>query len=124
MANDTTKRISIGGKMMPEVKSLEVTHEPVWSQNTGRNAEAKMIGTIVGRKYKLKITFVPMSDSDAASLGAALNSSAFFDVKFWSPTENKSVTTKMYAGTPTYPVYSYNSKLPRYVGVGVDLIEQ
>lgn len=120
---DNTKRIYIGGSLMPKLSSLEITREPVWSANTGRNAEGKMIGTIVAQKMKLKITFVPLSDAEARSLDLALTP-AFFDVKFWSPSTNSQVTKTMYAGTPTYPVYSYASGYPRYVGVGVDLIEQ
>lgn len=121
---DTTKRIYIGGKLMPPVKSLEPTFESIWSANTGRSGNGKMLGTLIARKYKLKVTFVPLSDEEAAQLGAALSSSGFFSVKFWSPVENKQLTKTMYAGTQTYPVYSYADGLPRYVGVGVDLIEQ
>lgn len=112
--NDTT---------IPYVQKLEITRNPIWSSNTGRTASGKMVGDLVAQKYKLKVTFSPMSDTDTASLEAVI-SQAFFNVTFKNPTTGKMETKIMYANAPTYPVYSYADGLPRYVGNAVDLIEQ
>lgn len=48
----------------------------------------------------------------------------FFDVKFKDPRTKQYVTKRMYAGTPTYPVYDIRDGMYRYTGVGVDLIEK
>lgn len=115
--------LEIGGRAMPKVKGLTIGREPIWSKNAGRVADGTMKGDIVAQKYKLQVTFAPMSDEQAALLDAALIP-AFFNVKFRNPTTGQYVTKKMYAGSPTYPVYSYVDGFPRYVGVGVDLVEQ
>lgn len=108
---------------MPKVKSLTISREPIWSSNTGRCADGKMRGDIVAQKLKLQIVFSPMSDANAASLDAAITP-AFFSAKFRNPGTGNMETHTMYANAPAYPVYSYVNGLPRYVGVGVDLIEQ
>lgn len=115
--------LEIDGKAMPPVKSLSISREPIWSKNTGRGADGSMIGDVVAQKITLKVVFVPLSDEQAASLDAAIRP-AFFNVKFKNPSTGNMETKTMYAGSPTYPVYSYVSGLPRYVGAGVDIIEK
>lgn len=112
----------IGSVALP-VKSLTITKNPTWSKNTGRAAEGTMLGDIICRKMKLQITFAPLSDEQAAQLDEAITP-AFFPVKFKNPGTAAVETHTMYAGTPAYPVYSYVSGFPRYVGTGVNLIEQ
>lgn len=115
--------LTIGGKSMPPVKSLSVSAEKIWSKNTGRVASGKMAGDLVAIKMKLSVEFAPLNDSQAAKVDDAI-SKAFFDVKFKNPRTGKEETHRMYAGSATYPVYSYVNGLPRYVGTKVDLIEQ
>lgn len=113
----------IGDKTMPKVKSLTVSREPIWSKNTGRVANGEMKGDIVAQKMKLQVVFAPMSDAEAALLDAA-TTPAFFSVKFRNPGSGKVEEHTMYASSPSYPVYSYASGLPRYVGTAVNLVEQ
>lgn len=115
--------IKIDGVEMPRIKELTITREPVWSRNTGRGADGSMLGDIVAQKTTLQITFVPLSDSQAAKLAAATEP-AFFNVTYKDPLTNATKTKKMYAGTLPYPVYSYVDILPRYVGVGIKLVEK
>ena len=115
--------LTIGGKVMPRVQKLSVSHEAIWSKNAGRGATGAMIGDIIARKAKLEITFSPMSDADGVLLDTAITP-AFFEVKYKDPGTGKMETKTMYAGTPKYPVYSYATGLPRYVGVAVNLIEK
>lgn len=115
--------IIIGGRVMPRVQKLDISHEAVWSKNAGRGATGAMIGDIIARKVKLEITFSPMSDADGILLDTAI-APAFFEVKYQDPGTGKIETKTMYAGTPKYPVYSYATGLPRYVGVAVNLIEK
>lgn len=115
--------LKLNGTVIPYVQKIEITRNPIWSSNTGRTASGKMVGDLVTQKYKLKITFSPMSDEDTVSLEAVI-SQAFFDVTFKNPTTGKMETKKMYADAPVYPVYSYADELPRYVGNAVSLVEQ
>lgn len=64
--------LTIGGKVMPRVQKLSVSHEAVWSKNAGRGATGAMIGDIIARKTKLEITFSPMSDADGVLLDTAI----------------------------------------------------
>ena len=115
--------LTIGGKVMPRVQKLSVSHEAIWSKNAGRGATGDMIGDIKTRKAKLEITFSPMSDADGVLLDAAI-APAFFSVVYKDPGTGKMETKTMYAGTPKYPVYTYADGFPRYVGVAVNLIDK
>lgn len=115
--------LKIGGVEMPPVKELTITREPIWSRNTGRCADGSMQGDIVAYKTKLQVTFTPMSDDKAAALAAATRP-AFFNVEFENPETKKTVTKKMYAGSLPFPVYSYVSNYPKYVGIAIDLVEK
>lgn len=115
--------IKIGGVEMPRVKELTITREPIWSRNTGRGSDGTMLGDIVTYKTKLDITFTPLSDNEAAALAAATRP-AFFNVEYHDPEDNKNKTLKMYAGALPFPVYSYHDGLPRYVGIGISLVEK
>lgn len=115
--------IKIDGKIMPKVKSLTVSREPIWSKNTGRAADGTMIGDIVGYKFKLQIVFALMSDADTVLLYGAIRP-AFFNVTFRNPETGQEDTKKMYANGPTSPVYSYVNGLPRYTGTAVNLTQQ
>lgn len=123
MNNRTTDYLVIGGVKMPPLKSLEITKEKVWSSNTGRVASGLLVGDMVAIKYKLVCTFVCLDENDVKKVDAAV-SPAFFNVKFRDPGSNTDVTKRMYAGTPTYPIYSYSNGRITYEGVAVDLIEQ
>lgn len=120
--------LKIDGIAVPEPahNGLTFTKEPIWSSNTGRGATGKMLGDIIGYKFKLQIKWPALSQEQTSLINQAINSKAFFDVEFIDPTNSNGdkITKSFYAGTPTYPVYSYVDGLPRYVGVGVDLIEQ
>ncbi|POP32279.1 hypothetical protein C3B58_12645 [Lactonifactor longoviformis] len=117
--------IVINGVTMPTLKKegLTITKEKIWSKNTGRAADASMIGDIAGYKYKLQCQWPPLSRSEAAIIDAAVTP-AFFNVTFLDPGSNARITRMFYAGTPTYPVYSYANGTKTYQGVAVDLIEK
>lgn len=113
----------VGGVKMPPLKALTITHEKVWSSNTGRAADGTMIGDLICLKYKLQAEFVPITDAEAIAIEGAV-SPAFFSVQFWDPATNSMQTRTMYAGTPSYPVMSYVNGIKTYSGVTVDFIEQ
>lgn len=118
-----THKVQIDGKPLPPIAKLQIDHEKIWSKNTGRTDSGEMVGDIVTRKWKLQIEFAPLSDAQVSKLEGLIDP-AFFDVTFRSPRTGENTTVSMYAGTPSYPVYSYVNGLPRYLGVTVDLIEK
>jgi hypothetical protein len=107
----------------PKFQGITFTKEKIWSKNTGRTASGKMVGDVIAIKTKMEITFPPLSGEQVMKLDAALEP-AFIEVYFKDPRKNAYTTKTFYAGTPSYPVYSYAKKLPEYVGVAVDLVEQ
>lgn len=117
--------IVIGGVTMPTLKKdgLKIAKEKIWSKNTGRAADGRMIGDIVGVKYKLQLEWPPLSKEQVTVVDNAVTP-AFFSVTFLDPGSNTRVTRTFYAGTPTYPVYSYVNSVKTYSGVSVDLVEQ
>ncbi len=108
---------------MPTLKlnGLTVKKEKVWSSNTGRACNAEMIGDVIGRKYTLSCSWPPLSNEQVAVIDNAIDP-AFFSVTFSHKGER--ITRTFYAGTPTYPVYSYVDGVKTYQGVGVELIEK
>lgn len=115
----------IDGVTMPTLKKegLTISKEKVWSSNTGRAANGDMIGDLVAIKYTLDCEWPPLSREQAAVVDAAVTP-AFFNVTFTDPGSNSRVTKRMYAGTPTYPVYSYVNGVKTYSGVKVTLIQK
>ena len=115
-----------GGVEMPTPSDISITKEPVWSSNAGRSSTGKFIGDIICYKFKIQITWKTLSQKQSALIDREITKDAFFDVKFIDPTDSSgNYTTKtVYAGTPTYPVYSYVDGYPRYKGVALNLIEQ
>lgn len=120
MADTPTLVINTGSKQFdvePALNGVTESFEKIWSKNTGRVTTGKMTGDIIAVKLKLQVKYPILSTAQRNKLNNAIKD-AFFTVKY------QGITYKMYAGTPTYPLYSTVDSLPRYTGIGVDLIEQ
>lgn len=120
----TTNIVKIDGKPLPPISKLTITHNPIWSKNAGRGSDGEFVGDIVTKKYKLDIEFAPLSDEQAQYLMSVIEKTNFLSVSFKSPRTNLFITVLMYAGTPSFPVYSYVENLPRYNGVALELVEK
>ena len=120
-----TDDIIIDGVTMPTpaLGGLTIKKEKVWSNNTGRAANAEMIGDVIAIKYTLECTWTMLSRADVAKIDAAI-SPAFFSVTFTDPGTNTRTTKKFYSNTPSYPVYSYVNSVKTYKGVGATLIQK
>lgn len=117
---EATLIINTGNKKFdkePALNGIEESYEKIWSENTGRLLNGKMTGDIIATKLKLSVKYPILTAAERDALNTAIGD-AFFSVTYIEK------NYKMYAGTPTYPVYSAVNGLPCYVGVGVDLIEQ
>lgn len=117
--------IYIDGVKMPTLKLNGLTYkkEKIWSKNTGRVSNGDMKGDVINRKYTLSCQWPPLTREQVALIDKAIDP-AFFEVEFTDPGGNNRVKKKFYAGTPTYPVYSYAKGVKTYVGVAVDFIQQ
>lgn len=118
--------LEIDGKAMPDPAingGFSFSPEKIWSKNAGRTSNGTMTGDVVACKMTLKIKWNYLTGAQIAQIDAAITP-AFFTVKYHDPRTNKDVTKRMYAGTPTYPLYDLRDGTYRYTGVGVDLIEK
>lgn len=116
--------LKFNGISMPEPKSISVSPEKIWSKNTGRGDNGKMTGDVVAIKLTLKIEWAILTAKEIEKIDDYL-SKPFFECTFLNPRKGNAETTlTFYAGTPTYPVYSYVKGFPEYTGVAVDLIQQ
>lgn len=122
----TSQYLIINGVEMPNLKEsgLTITKEKIWSSNTGRGASGYLIGDLVAIKYKLVCEWPALTREETALIDRTISQQKFFTVKFLDPGTNVFVTKTMYAGTPTYPVYTYKNGMKTYDGVKVDFIER
>lgn len=117
--------LQIGGMDMPIPKlgGLTIKPEKIWSAKTGRGAGGEMLGDLVAVKITLQIQWPPLTEEEVSRIDQAI-SPAYFDVSFKNPRTAAYETRRFYAGTPTYPVYSYARGIKTYQGVAVNLIEK
>lgn len=115
----------IDGVKMPTLKLNGLTYkkEKIWSKNTGRVSNGDMKGDVIARKFTLSCQWPPLTRSQLAVIDKDIDP-AFIKVEFRDPGTNNKLEKTFYAGTPTYPVYSYAKGVKTYVGVAVDLIQQ
>ncbi|MBQ8232435.1 MAG: hypothetical protein IJZ34_11000 [Lachnospiraceae bacterium] len=115
----------IDGVTMPPLKKegLVITKNKIWSKNTGRVANGDMVGDLIAVKYTLDCEWPPLSAEQAKIVDNAIEP-AFFNASFLDPATNTVVTKRFYAGSPTYPVYSYVSGIKTYAGVKVTIIQK
>ncbi len=107
----------------PKINGLTIKKEKIWSPKTGRAANGEMLGDLIAIKTTLQIQWPPLDHEEARRVDAAV-SPAYINVYFKDPATVQYVTKRFYAGTPTYPVYSYARGVKTYQGVAVDLIEK
>lgn len=115
--------LKLEGVAVPTPSSMEISREKIWSANTGRVESGKMTGDLVAIKHKLVIEWRVLTEAQISEIDSHI-SKAFFECTFRDPRSNAWKTITVYAGTPTYHVYSYANGLPHYDGITVDLIEQ
>uniref|UniRef100_A0AAU8B7D2 Uncharacterized protein n=1 Tax=Dulem virus 39 TaxID=3145757 RepID=A0AAU8B7D2_9CAUD len=120
--------LSIAGTDFSDiVATLSSTHEPIWSEDTGRTLTAQTVGDIVAYKWKLQIKTRPLKQEEIAELLEALESAPFIPCSF-IPTNKKSkamVKATFYSGSATAEIYTYSNKLEYwYSGVSFSLVEQ
>ena len=82
-----------------------------------------MVGDIVARKYSLSISMAEMKQEDITALDEAINTEAFFPVRFINH-RGKEVETAFYSSDPTYKQTLFKNSDVYYDGPKIELIEQ
>lgn len=121
MANEI---LTIGGRVMPTpaMEGVTVSREKIWSANTGRSSSGRMMGTIVAVKTTIKVKFPPLTLAQAKLIENAV-ADEYFSVVLTRNGE-KVFDGTMYAGAPSYTIYSVAEGLPYARDLSVDLIER
>lgn len=101
------------------------TYNKVWSKNTGRSADATMLGDIVAVKRTIKQAVDRMTENEINSLSAVLDTTTpFHSVTFLDPKTKTYVTGTFYAADMTYTVERFKNGTPTYKDIQIELIEQ
>lgn len=107
---------------LPALEGVTVSREKIWSANTGRSSSGKMLGTIVAVKTTIKVRWPPLTLAEAKKIEKAV-AEEYFAVKL-TRNGDKIFEGTMYAGTPSYTVYSMAEGMPYARDMAVDLIER
>ena len=123
MIDTTGYLLSINGYAPKTPISIEVTHNKIWSKNTGRAASGLMVGDIIARKYSLVISMAEMKQDDITALDEAINTVAFFPVRFINH-RGAEIQAYFYSSDPTYKQTLFKNNDVYYDGPKIELIEQ
>lgn len=106
----------------PALNGVTIKREKIWSKKTGRAANGEMLGTVIAIKDTVSIKWPPLTHAQTALIDSFC-SLDFFTVSYIDPASGGATkTVTVYAGTPSYPVYTYVNGIKSYHGVAVDLI--
>ncbi len=109
----------------PALQGVTITHNKVWSSNTGRTASGNLVGTIVAIKRKLSIRWPPLTEQQVSLIQDAVNDPDHpFSTVRYRDADGQEVTCTMYFGDPSYTQYSWSDGIRRVLDVTVDAIEQ
>lgn len=108
------------------IKTMSISHEPVWNSKAGRTLTADFVGRVINRKWKLQCTTRPLSQNDIQTIMNLLEGADFFDVEFIPINAITPITRTFYVNAPSTKVYTYSDKLPnvRYESLSFNIIEQ
>ncbi|MFR7590211.1 MAG: DUF6711 family protein [Longibaculum sp.] len=115
--------IQIDGVDIRDPTTISISRNKMWSQGSGRTKSGNFTGDISNVKWRLDLTWSPLSKCDAKNLFDALDP-AFINVRFLNPKTNSYQTIKCYGGDMTLPVYNYNVEEAVYESLTVSLVEK
>lgn len=108
------------------IKTLSISHEPVWNSKAGRTLTANFVGRVIARKWKIECSTRPLSQAEIRTITNLLEAADFFNVEFIPINATNPITRKFYVNAPSTKVYTYSEKLPnvRYESLSFNIIEQ
>lgn len=86
------------------VSALKCNYETLLSSDSGRNAAGDNVIDIVNRKWKLEVSFIPMTDTQMQAFMSAI-SDFVVSVQFLNPITKSLSTITAYTGTPALDYY-------------------
>lgn len=122
MATTNRNALVINGVVMPTPTSLTPSRNKIWSQNSGRQQNGVWAGDIIGKAWRLDVTWEPCSATDMQTILNALDPT-YIQVQFINPKTNAYTTREFYSGDESLEVYSYAMNDMMYSGITVSLVQ-
>lgn len=120
-------KLVIDGVQVPHAtkEGYSCTYNKVWSKNTGRSANATMLGDIVAVKRTVRQKVDRMTADEVNALSAVVDSTTpFHSATFWNPKTKSYVSATFYSADMTYTVEKYVNGIPKYKDIQIELVEQ
>ena len=127
MANFTVLKLKINGVQVkaPKVGGFSYKPEKVWSNNTGRTASCKMVGTIKAIKKTVSITWPALTEAEKDLIEAQIsNVNLPFTTLEMTMPDGSTMNMECYFGTPTFDGFNLIGGQWRYETAKVDGIER
>lgn len=115
--------LKINGVGIKDPSSITPSRNKEWSQNSGRTKSGNFVGDIAAMKWKLDLTWAPLTEDEMQTLLTALEP-AFISVRFKNPRTKSFETKTFYGGSETMVVYNYNVEEAVYENLSVSLVEK
>lgn len=107
----------------PYVSALKIGHETIVSDHSGRNASGTMSIDVVAQKYKLYVSFRPMTAGEANTLLQSISSYSNLQVTFLNPFTALATTIRCYTGTPEVEWYTLQNGVQLTKDFSINFIE-
>lgn len=114
----------VDGVTLPTPSAITPTRNYLWAQGSGRMSDGTFSGDIISKKWRLDVTWSPVSEETASQILSLIDSKAWHTVKFRSPKDNSFITATMYAGDIPTPVYSYAINHAAYESLAISFVEK
>lgn len=114
--------LTAGDVELPAPVSLSVNDEVIWSSNTGRSANALMVGDVVGEKKTVSVKWGILTETEVKKIKDNLRS-GFLPVTFRDA--GVELTISAYRGTLQKEAMGYiGDGIYYYRSVSVEIVEQ
>lgn len=115
--------LTIDGVKVKDPSTVTPSRNKEWSQNSGRTKSGTFTGDIAAMKWRLDLTWTPLTEDEMQNLLKALEP-PFIKVRFKNPRTKSFETKTFYGGSETMVVYNYNIEEAVYENLSVSLVEK
>lgn len=121
----TVTGIKFGNITITAPCEVSFTNNKIWSQNTGRSSNGKMVGDIICIKKTITLKWANLNGNQVKAINDYISNqfNAFFDVTIMDETFDDKIYT-VYASDPTYEIWGWDERRRLVKNLAVDLIEQ
>lgn len=122
--------LTINGQSVPDPAKggVQITDEPIWSENTGRDVNSgKMLGDIKAWKKTVQITWPPLTFTEVRTILNAIKvtgKNPFYKIRYNDTSASTATEITAYSGNLQRTVESISRAYKRQTGVTITFIEQ